>query len=72
MVAATALFLALSLAHRAVADAGLVELNQDQVEQVEDWTESLANQLHDLSLAVRNRDAVALASHFSENLSATP
>ncbi len=68
----SALLFWLSLGHRAVADAEQVELNQEQVEQVEDWTESLANQLHDLSLAVRNRNAAALAGHFSENLTATP
>jgi len=46
-------------------------LDLRQVEQTEDWTEDLANQLHDLSLAVRDRDAAALASHFSAHLTAT-
>ena len=70
LVVAAAVVLAVGLDDTAAqADA---PVDQDRVEQVEDWTEDLANQLHDLSISVRDRDGAAIASHFSENLTATP
>ena len=43
-------------------------VEREQLEQVEDHAESLANQLHDLSLAVRDGNIDALASHFAEDM----
>jgi hypothetical protein len=42
-----------------------------QLQRIEDHSESLANQLHDLSLAVRERQIEKLAAHFSPALQAT-
>ncbi len=72
VVAAVALSLTLDI-HREAAHAGTTPaVDRDQVERVEDLTEELANQLHDLSIAVRARDGQAIAGHFSPQLSATP
>ena len=43
-----------------------------EVERVEELSESLANQLHELSLAVRDRDFTAISGHLSSDLEATP
>ena len=51
-------------------DGGEAPIDTARVEQVEDYSESLANQLHDLSLSVRDRDMAGLAAHFSPNLKA--
>ncbi len=76
-IAAAALSLAVgvadppaSSAQAGPSDAGPV--NRAQVEQIEDLSEDLANQLHELSLAVRDRDADSMAGHFSPRLTATP
>ncbi|HJP32992.1 MAG TPA: VCBS repeat-containing protein [Candidatus Latescibacteria bacterium] len=47
-------------------------IDQTEVERVEDLSEGLANQLHDLSLSMRDRDMTAIATHFGAGLSATP
>ncbi|MBM3277534.1 MAG: hypothetical protein FJY95_05570 [Candidatus Handelsmanbacteria bacterium] len=44
------------------------EVDRGQLEQIEDHTESLANQLHDLSLALRARNLEKLATHFSHRM----
>ena len=71
MTAAAALSLALGsgLATGAGTPAAL---DRDEVEHVEDLTEEFANQLHDLSIAVRDRDRAAMAGHLSARLAATP
>ena len=53
------------------APGGEAPVDTARVEVVEDYSESLANQLHDLSLAVRDRDMVELARHFSPGLQAS-
>jgi hypothetical protein len=47
-------------------------IDQEKVERVEDLSEALANQLHALSLSLRDRDHVAVAEHFDSGLLATP
>ncbi len=47
-------------------------IDPSQVERVEDLSEALANQLHELSLSVRDRDMAAIATHFDSGLSASP
>ena len=47
-------------------------IDQAQVKRAEDLSEGLANQLHDLSLAMRDRDMTTIATHFGDGLSATP
>ena len=46
-------------------------IDRTQLERVEDLAEDLANQLHDLSLAVRGRDMEGIAAHLSDQLKAT-
>ncbi|MEE3259947.1 MAG: VCBS repeat-containing protein [Candidatus Latescibacterota bacterium] len=46
------------------------ELDQAAVEQVEGYTESLANQLHDLSLLVLDREVDGMAAHAAADLEA--
>ena len=46
-------------------------VDRTQLERVEDLSEDLANQLHDLSLAVRDRDMEGIAAHLSDRLTAT-
>lgn len=45
--------------------------DRDQLDQTEDWSEELANQLHDLSLAIRDRDLDSMAAHFAPGVRAT-
>lgn len=47
-------------------------IDQAQVERAEDLSEALANQLHELSLSVRDRDMAAIATHFGDGLEASP
>ena len=47
-------------------------VDRAQVDRVEDLSEELANQLHELSLAVRDRQMEAADRHFGSALSATP
>ena len=56
----------------AVIDAQSPIVDEGQIERVEELSESLANQLHELSLAVRDRDFAAVAGHLSPDLEATP
>lgn len=53
-----------------LAPARAQQVDKTQLEQIEDYTESLANQLHDLSLALRARNLEKLAGHFSPHLEA--
>ncbi len=46
-------------------------IDQAEVEWDEDLTEALANQLHELSLSVRDRDLAAMGAHFNADLSAS-
>jgi hypothetical protein len=48
------------------------EPGRERLEVVEDLSESLANDLLELSVAIRDRDLVAAANFFAETLSATP
>ncbi len=43
-------------------------VEKERLEQIEDYTESLANQLHDLSLAVRDGNLKELTRHFAEEM----
>lgn len=61
------LFAFLSLAVCSLADP----VDQEQLQWTEDLSESLANQLHELSLAVRDRDIDRLAAHFAVDLNTT-
>ncbi len=47
-------------------------IDQAWVERAEDLSEALNNQLHDLSLSLRDRDRVTIATHFDTDLSASP
>ena len=47
-----------------------LRLNQDELSAVEDLSESLANALLDLSIAVRDRDMVAIGSYFADEVMA--
>ena len=47
-------------------------VDRAQVDRVEDLSEELANQLHELSRSLRDRQMVAVAGHFGSTLSATP
>ena len=43
-------------------------IDQAQVERAEDLSEALANQLHELSLSVRDGDMAAITTHFGDDL----
>jgi len=47
-------------------------IDHAQVERAEDLSESLANQLHALSISLRDRDMAAVAAHLDGGLSASP
>jgi hypothetical protein len=47
-------------------------LDQARLEVIEDLSESLANDLLDLSVAVRDRDHTRMASYFADSLNADP
>ncbi len=67
------LIFALALAQSSLpAESQTAVIDQAQVERAEDLSEALANQLHDLSLSLRDRDRVAIAKHFDTDLSASP
>ncbi len=46
-------------------------VDRAELDQIEDKSEEFANQLHDLSLAIRHRDVEAIATHFAPGLKAT-
>ena len=48
------------------------DLNRDSLETVEDLSESLANDLLDLSVVTRERDVTQMASFFADQVLATP
>ena len=52
----------------AAEGAGESTVEKEQLERVEDYAESLANQLHDLSLAVRDGKIEELTGHFAADL----
>jgi len=66
-----ALIFALAFSHVSFSDPAR-SIDQAQVERAEDLSEALANQLHELSLSVRDRDMAAIATHFDAGLSASP
>ena len=49
------------------SSAGAESFERAHLETIEDYSESLANQLHDLSLAVRDRNLEHFASQFAED-----
>jgi hypothetical protein len=46
-------------------------LSRDRLERAEDLSESLANDLLAFSVSVRDRDAVTVATYFSDSVAAT-
>ena len=46
-------------------------VDRAELDQIEDKSEEFANQLHDLSLAIRHRDVEAIATHYAPGLKAT-
>jgi len=57
--------------HGSSVDRGQASVDQIQLDRIEDWSEEFANQLHDLSLAIKERDVEGLAAHFDPGLQAT-